>query len=285
MVNSISIISGGVSAYLYGLTRVFSFLALLWFVASSLANVLFSKESHSSQETWATFYPDDIINLVFGAVAVLPGSVKKVRASKFFLPCRSGMLLFILYNAIAAVYANTNGRVVVLLLLAIAALLTLVEAGAYQKLLEQSPASTRLPYYAFILIVLSGVFLLRAGMQLVSKTTTPAEQGVALADILLSSLWLANGIGFSRNPERCFLAASICCIHDSLFFLALEPLLLDPTFCVVYFVMIDGMNLAFSSTWHSWQKRCNRALTMILEALWLPASFVTQQRPPQCDGL
>jgi hypothetical protein len=230
---------------------VFSFLALLWFVASSLVNVLFSKELYVSAETWATFYPNDLINLVFGSAALLLGSVKKLRAGRFFLPCRSAMLLFILYNAIATVYANTNGMDVVLLLLTIAALLTLVEAGTYQELLEQGTASVRSPYHAFILIFLSGVFLLRAAMQLVSKTTTPAEQGVALADILLCSLWLANGIGFLRNPQRCFLATLICYIHGSLLFLSLlvflilEPLLLDTTFRIVDFAVIAGMSLAF----------------------------------------
>ncbi len=95
------------------------------------------------------------------------------------------MLLFILYNAIVSVYANTNGMDIMLLLLAIAAVLTLVEAAEYQKLLEMELSPTNDRRYASILIVFALIFILRAVLQLFNKDTTATQRGVSLADILL----------------------------------------------------------------------------------------------------
>jgi hypothetical protein len=229
---------------------VFSFLVLLWFVASSLVNVLFPKEIYPSYGLQATLYPNDVINLFLGVVALLLCTLKAARKSRLFLPFRSAMLLFILYNAIVSVYANTNGMDIMLLLLAIAAVLTLVEAAEYQKLLEMELSPTNDRRYASILIVFALIFILRAVLQLFNKDTTATQRGVSLADILLCSLWLANGIGFLRNPKRCFLPAFISYIHGSLLFLSLvlylvvQPLLLDTPFQVVDFVVISGMSLA-----------------------------------------
>ena len=162
---------------------VFSFLALLWFVASSLVDVLFPKEIYLSPELYATFYPNDVINLFLGSVALLLSTLKTVRKSKFFLPCRSGMLLFILYNAIASDYANTNGMDILLLLLAIAAVLTLVEAEEYQNLLTLGFSPGHAKRYASLLIVMAGLFILRSALQLFKKEASPGEKGVSLADV------------------------------------------------------------------------------------------------------
>lgn len=230
---------------------VFSFLTLLWFVSTSLVNVLYAKEVYLSPELYETFHPNDVINLFFGSVALLLCTLKTVKTSRIFLPCRSAMLLFILYNAIASVYANTNGMDVVLLLLAIAAVLTLVETGQYQRLLGLGVATVHSKRYASLLIVISGLFILRSALQLLSKEASPGEKGVALADILLCSLWLANGIGFLRNAAKCFIAAFICYIHGSLLFLSLllffilQPLLLGTAFPFVDFVVIAMMSTAF----------------------------------------
>jgi len=230
---------------------VFSFLALLWFVASSLVDVLFPKEIYLSPELYATFYPNDVINLFLGGVALLLSTLKTVRKSRFFLPFRSAMLLFILYNAIALAYANTNGLDIVLLLLAIAAVLTLVEAEEYQNLLGLGVTTVHSKRYASLLIIIAGIFILRAALQLLSKEASPGEKGVALADVLLCSLWLANGIGFLRNPTKCFNTAFICYIHGSLLLISLlllfilQPLLLGTAFPYVDFVVIAMMSTAF----------------------------------------
>jgi hypothetical protein len=161
------------------------------------------------------------------------------------------MLLFILYNAIALAYANTNGLDIVLLLLAIAAVLTLVEAEEYQNLLGLGVTTVHSKRYASLLIIIAGIFILRAALQLLSKEASPGEKGVALADVLLCSLWLANGIGFLRNPAKCFIAAFICYIHGSLLLISLlllfilQPLLLGTAFPYVDFVVIAMMSTAF----------------------------------------
>lgn len=230
---------------------VFSFLTLLLFFASSLVDVLYSKGIYLSPELYATFYPNDVINLFFGSVALLLSTLKTARKSRFFLPCRSAMLLFILYNAIALAYANTNGLDIVLLLLAIAAVLTLVEAEEYQNLLGLGVTTVHSKRYASLLIIIAGIFILRAALQLLSKEASPGEKGVALADVLLCSLWLANGIGFLRNPAKCFIAAFICYIHGSLLLISLlllfilQPLLLGTAFPYVDFVVIAMMSTAF----------------------------------------
>ncbi len=230
---------------------VFSFLALLWFVASSLVDILFPKQIYLSPELYATFYPNDVINLFLGGVALLLCTLKTVRKSRFFLPFRTGMLLFILYNAIASAYANTNGMDILLLLLSIAALLTLVEAGEYQNLLARAFSPGHAKRYASLLIVMAGIFILRAALQLFGKAASPGEKGVALADVLLCSLWLANGIGFLRNPAKCFIAAFLCYIHGSLLFLSLllfiilQPLLLGTAFPYEDFAVIAMMSTAF----------------------------------------
>lgn len=230
---------------------VFCFLALLWFVASSLVDVLFPKEIYVSPELYATFYPNDVINLSLGGVALLLCTLKSVRKSRFFLPFRSGMLLFILYNAIASAYANTNGMDILLLLLAIAAALTLVEAEEYQNLLTLGFSPVHAKRYASLLIIMAGLFILRAALQLFNKEASPGEKGVSLADVLLCSLWLANGIGFLRNAAKCFIAAFICYIHGSLLFLSLlllfilQPLLLGTAFPYKDFAVIAMMSTAF----------------------------------------
>lgn len=244
---------------------LFSFLALVLFVASSLVNILWAEIFYPSSEVYASFYPNDAINLVFGTIVLLLSHFKVVRASEFYLPCRSGILLFILYNAIASVYAMRSALSILVLILGVAALLTLVESVEYQKLLGTQPTTNHPKLYSAILICMALLFLVRAIILLVRGGHTTAEIAVNLADLVLCSLWLANGIGFLKNQQKCFLAAFICYIHASLLcislllFMLVQPLLLGTTFSLSGFLFIATMSLVFFVPLFFLGKSVNRA--------------------------
>lgn len=230
---------------------LFSFLALVLFIASSLVNILWDEVFYPSSEVYTSFYPNDAINLVFGTIVLLLSFFKVVRDSKFYLPCRSGILLFILYNAIASVYAMRSALSILLLIMGVAALLTLVESVAYQKLLATQLTTNHQKLYSAILICMALLFLVRAIILLVRGGHTTDETALNLADLVLCTLWLANGIGFLKNQQRCFLAAFICYIHASLLcvslllFMLIQPVLVGTPFSFTDFLVIAVMSPVF----------------------------------------
>lgn len=153
--------------------------AVLLFATVSILDIFRAKTLYPTPEIYASFFPDDAINPVFGTIALLLSHFKVVRGSKFYLPCRSGILLFILYNAIASVYAMRSALSILLLILGVAALLTLVESVEYQKLLGTQPTTNHPKLYAAILICMALLFLVRAIILLVrGDTQQPKLQSI-----------------------------------------------------------------------------------------------------------
>lgn len=228
-----------------------SLLAVLLFTATSLLDILWAKTLYRTPEVHAALLPSDVVNLFIGIAALSSASVKKLRNSLFALPLRSALLLFIIYHEIAAVYAIRSAMSIILLLVSITAFLTLVELPAYQQLLNTSIPVRRPKIHATILIAMALFFIIRSLVTLFGTDATSVQRGVSLSDLLICSLWLANGLGFFRNSTRCLLAAFICYINGSLLFaslllfLILQPIMLGLAPRWLDILVVGIMSLAF----------------------------------------
>jgi len=163
----------------------------LLLAALSLAGLLFQDTVYLTEELRRSFVANDVVNLVLGA-PILVGSLWLARRGRLIgLLFWPGALFFVIYNAIAYVYALPAGwpLLIYLVLLALAVytligLMASIDADAVQERLA-GKAPERLA--GGVLLGLGVLFLLRGiGVIVAAEQSMPrTELAVLVADFLL----------------------------------------------------------------------------------------------------
>lgn len=229
-----------------GLVTAASLSIALLLAALSLVGLLFQDTVYLTDELRRSFVANDVVNLVLGA-PILLGSLALVRRGRLIgLLFWPGALLFVVYNAIAYVYALPAGwpLLLYLALLALAVytligLMTCIDAEAVQGRLA-GKAPERLA--GGVLLGLGVLFLLR-GIGAIATAEQPlphTELAVLVADFLTIPAWIIGGALLWRRQPLGYVAGVGLLFQASMLFVGLIAwMLLAPLMAGAPFVFVD----------------------------------------------
>ena len=236
-----------------------SSLVIAFLVAGlSIAGLLFQDVIYPTEELKRSFVANDLVNLLIG-LPILLGSMWLARRGKLIgLLFWPGALFFVVYNAIAYVFALPPGWVLLayLLLLGLAVytligLVATIDAGAVQAQLA-GKAPERLA--GGVLVVLGVLFLLRgisviAGAAASGATLPRTELAVLIADFLTIPAWIIGGALLWRRQALGYVAGGGLLFQASMLFvgvivvLLLQPVLTGAPLAVVDVAVLFAMGL------------------------------------------
>ncbi len=169
----------------------------------SLAGLLFPNRLYPTTELRSSFLANEVVNLLIGLPILLLSMWRARRGHLDGLLLWPGALLYVLYNYIAyAIGMPLSWLSLVysaLVLLSGYAILDLLRKLDQDALQRQLGAYRLIKLSGWILTILGSLFLLRAvGMLVMTQMNQflmpMTEVGVLIADMILSSLWIAGGI-------------------------------------------------------------------------------------------
>lgn len=215
---------------------------------------------YPSTELRQSYVNNDLVNLIIGLPILLVSLWLARRGRLLGLLLWPGALLYGLYNYIAYLFGIPPSWSTVLYLaivlgsgLAIFVILKNIDAHSLPaRLADAVPVKTT----GWILLLFGLMFFLRAVSlmtdAIIAQTALPvSEQGVVIADVIISPLWMAGGILLLRHKPLGYasglgllFAASMLFIGLILVFL-LQPILTDLPFVLTDILVIAGMGLFF----------------------------------------
>jgi hypothetical protein len=218
----------------------------LLLAALSLAGLLFQDTVYVTEELRRSFVANDVVNLVLG-MPILLGSLWLARRGRLIgLLFWPGALFFVIYNAIAYVYALPAGwsLLIYLVLLALAVytligLMASIDADAVQERLA-GKAPERLA--GGVLLGLGVLFLLRGiGVIVAAEQPLPhTELAVLVADFLTIPAWIIGGALLWRRQPLGYVAGVGLLFQASMLFVGLIAwMLLTPLMTAAPFVLVD----------------------------------------------
>lgn len=235
----------------HGLGPVYAFsLAIALLVAAgSVAGLVFQDAIYPTDDLKRTFVANDVVNLLIG-VPILLGSLWLAGRGKLvgllFWP---GALLFMIYNAIAYVFALPLGWAFVLnlalLAVAIYTLAGLVASIDGPQVEARLAGTVPERLAGGVLAGLGVLFLLReigvfAGA-ITSEAALPrTEMGVLVADALIMPAWIVGGALLWRHREPGYVTGTGLLLQGSMLFVGLIIfLLLQPVLTAAPFGLAD----------------------------------------------
>ena len=227
------------------------------FAVNAIAGVAFSDTLYPASDLYDSFLPNDWINILLGVPVVVLSAVLALRGRKLGAIGIGASLLFILYNAVAYLYALKNAFSLIvnaLTVLLCAAGLILLMTSMRRRQPSPEPFPVRRPkLYGAILIVMGLIFIGRAAGNFVGAATGSAnlpapELGVNIADSVVCLFWIVSGALLFGKNQSGYSAALISYLHGSLLFLALILLMvLQPVFWGIELVLTDLLVIAVMS--------------------------------------
>lgn len=234
-----------------------SLVVALLMAVLSLAGLLFQEAVYPSEDLKQSFVANDVVNLLIG-LPILLVSLWLARRKLIGLLFWLGALFFVVYNAIAYVFALPLGWAfalnLALLALAVYTLIGLmssIDAASVQGRLAGA-APDRLA--GGVLIGLGVLFLLRevgvlAGA-ISSDTLLPrTELAVLVADTMIIPAWIVGGALLWRRQALGYVAGAGLLLQASMLFvglivfLLLQPVLTDAPFAVADVAVVFVMGL------------------------------------------
>lgn len=240
------------------LASLLSALVALLMGVTSLAGLLFPSALYPSEELRRSFLSNDAVNLFIGLPFLL-GSILLARRGKLLgRLCWPGALFYGVYNAIAYAVAMPFSAALVanlvlaaLNLYALAVLLSGTDAGRVRQHL-----AGRMPerFIAGVLIALGGLFFLRAlgqgGGALTGQIAlSRPEEGVLVADLLTTPLWVGAGILLWRRQAWGYVSGAGLLFQACMLFVGLlaffvfQPFVAGVPFRTADFIVIALMSL------------------------------------------
>jgi len=218
-----------------GLLAAASLVAALLAAILSIAGLLFQEAVYPTEELRQSFVANDVVNLLFGLPILLVSMALARRGKLIGLLFWPGALLFVVYNAIAYVFALPAGWpfLLYLLLLALAVytligLVASIDLDAVQARLA-GKAPERLA--GGVLMGLGVLFLLR-GIGVIAAATEPlprTELAVLVADFLTIPAWILGGALLWRRQALGYVAGVGLLFQASMLFVGvIAVLLLQP---------------------------------------------------------
>lgn len=227
-------------------------LTALSMALAAAAGLVFSPWRYPTDALRSAFVPNDAVTLVVGLPAVLGGLWLDRRGHRFGRWLLPGALLYGIYNAVTVVVGLALAvwswpDLVVLILGGLA----LVRSFGRVDVPPSTPGALR-RVIAGILIGLGGLFLTRAVGLLVGSGSGEAplnapELGVAVADLIVTPLWLIAGVALWRGGARGLALGPAVFVQANLLFvgllavLVIQPMFTGEPFGVVDFVVILTM--------------------------------------------
>lgn len=199
------------------------------------------------------FLANDAANLLLGLPVLLATLFLARRGSLAGLLFLPGTLLFILYTCIA--YTAALPLATLFWLYLFLGLLSLGTTGMILRAVDFHGIKQRLEgavparLAGGVLAGMGLLFMLRAGAVIFQAHTTPTDQAVALADLLLTPAWIAGGVmlwlrkdlGYTAGAGLLFQAGLL--FAGLLLFFGLAPFLNGSPFAWVDFIVVLAMSL------------------------------------------
>jgi hypothetical protein len=215
----------------------------------SVTGLVFQDAIYPTDELQQTFVANDVVNLLIG-VPILLGAVWLARRGKLIgLLLWPGALFFVIYNAIAYVYALPMGWAfvldLVLLALAIYALAGLVACIDGAQVGERLDGKVPERWAGGVLMGLGILFLVREIGVLASAiaggdTLPRAEMAVLVADALIMPAWIIGGALLWRRRDVGYVTGTGLLFQGSMLFIGLLIfLLLQPVLTGAAFGLAD----------------------------------------------
>jgi hypothetical protein len=240
------------------LPRSLSLLLALILTLVSAAGILYSNAIYPTAEQLQTFMANDVVNLVIG-LPVLLVSIWLADRGKLLGPLVwLGALLYVLYNYIAYLFGIPFSWItlaylalVVLSAYLMFALLKNIDRKAVQR---QLSGAVPVKLAGWILVVFGVFFLFRAisiiSGAAVNQAPLPlSEIGVLIADLVVSTAWIAGGIALLRDMALGYVSAPGLLFAASMlfigliFFLLLQPVLTGAPFALIDVLVVFVMSL------------------------------------------
>lgn len=221
--------------------------------AGSFAGLLLPGQLYPDDALRQSFTGNDAANLLLGLPVLLATALHARRgrlAGLLFLP---GALLFVVYSCIAYCAALPLTPLfwlyLALGLLSLGTIALIVRAIDFDGVKQRLEASAPARLAGGVLVVMGLLFFLRAAGVLFQSGSSPVDQAVALADLLLTpawvacgvSLWLRKGIGYAAGAGLLFQAGLL--FAGLLLFFVLAPILNNTSFAWVDFIVVLVMSL------------------------------------------
>jgi hypothetical protein len=205
---------------------------------ASMAGLLFPERLYPTEDLRNSFLANEVVNLLIGLPILVLSIWRARRGHLDGLLLWPGALLYILYNYVAYTigipYSLLTVVYVALVLLSGYAILDLSRKIDQHSLQKQLGGFRIIKISGWVLIVLGSLFLLRAlGTLVMSQmnhfTLPVAEIGVLVADMLLSTIWIAGGVLLIlRKPLGIAGGLALLFSASSLFIALIIFLLLGP---------------------------------------------------------
>jgi hypothetical protein len=231
------------------LVYILSFMIAFLMGLMSLVGVVIPDSIYPSLELVRTFMTNDVINLLIG-LPILLGSMWLTQRGKLFgLLLWPGALLYILYNYIAYVFGMPS-TVISLIYLSIVLLsaytiFVLLKDINKKSVGAQLAGNVPVKTAGWVQVLFGLTFILRAvGMIIQSSTSQKAlpisEMGVLIADLVLSTVWIAGGLLLLRRKSMGYVCGMGFLFAGSMLFIGLILfMLLQPALTHSPLVLID----------------------------------------------
>ena len=233
-------------------------IVIMLMTAASLAGLIFPQVLYATPELQQSYLTNDVVNLIVGLPVLMGAIMFARRGSLLGLLLWPGALLYVIYNYLAYTFGNPLGwltfisaALVLISTLAIINLIGCIEANVVrERLVDFAPRI----FAGGVMIVFGVFFILRIAGILVSALMESqplpyTEIGVAVADVILSSLMLIAGVLLLQQKSWGFVfglgllfAASTLFIGLLIYFI-LQPFVLDVPFAWVDFLVVLLMSL------------------------------------------
>lgn len=237
---------------------VISVIVALLMTSASVYGLLFPSNIYPTEELRQSFLANDLVNLLIG-LPILLGSMWLTHRGKLIgLLCWPGALLYTFYNYIAYVFgmplSGYTLAFILLVLMSAYPAFSLLKNMDREKLKTWLAGSVSDRFSGGTLIFFGiGFFFLAVnvitGANADQTTTSMTEVGVAIADIVLSTLLFVGGVLlFRRQPLGYasglgFLFAASALFIGVILVVLFQPLLTDAPFVLEDVIVLSGMAL------------------------------------------
>lgn len=235
-----------------------SLVVALLLASTSAAGLLFQASVYPTEELQQSFIANDVVNLLVGMPILLGALALAWRGRLIGLLCWPGALFFVVYNAVAYVFALPPGWTfalnLLLLMLAVYTVVGLTASMDVAAVRERLAGGVPERLAGGVLVGLGLLFLLRQAGVLISAIASQmalprTELAVLVADTLVIPAWIIGGVLlWQRHPLGYVVGAGLL-FQASMLFIALlaffmvQPFLVGGPFPLADFVVVLVMGL------------------------------------------